>query len=175
MYTPNWLPYDTSRDFLRGSQVQTMLGIPSQDQDKTSWSMNCFGEILCRYENGVKLDRTHLDAWNLPTLKFHFERSTHALHAMIEMAQATGLEIERVIEELAAPGSSIHEVGTARMGHDAKTSVVDAFNRVHGCPNVLVVDGACWPSAGYQNPTLTMVAMAARACDTYLQSVAAGH
>jgi choline dehydrogenase-like flavoprotein len=142
MYTPNWLPYDTSRDFLRGYQVQTMLGIPSQDQDKTSWSMNCFGEILSLYENDVR---------------------------------STGLEIERVIEEVAAPGSSIHEVGTARRGHDAKTSVVDAFNRVHGCPNVLVVDGACWPSAGYQNPTLTMVAMAARACDTYLQSVAAGH
>jgi choline dehydrogenase-like flavoprotein len=137
---------------------------------------------LSRYENGVELDRTHLDAWNLPTLKFHFERSAneermakHALHSMIEMAQATGLEIERVIEEVDAPGNSIHEVGTARMGHDATTSVVDAFNRVHGCPNVLVVDGACWPSAGYQNPTLTMVAMAARACDTYLQSVAAGH
>ncbi len=179
MYTPNWLPYDTSRDFLRGYQVQTMLGIPTRDQNKTWWSMNCFGEILSRYENRVELDRAHLDAWGLPTLKFHFERSAneermgqHALNAMIEMAEAAGLEIERVIEEVAAPGGSVHEVGTARMGHDAQTSVVDGFNRVHGCPNVLVVDGACWPSTGYQNPTLTMVAIAARACDAYLQSIA---
>ncbi len=181
MYTPNWLPYDTSRNFLRGYQVQTMLGIPTRDQDRTLWSMDCFGEILSRYENRVELDHTHLDAWGLPTLTIHFERSAnedrmgqHAVNAMIEMAEAAGLEIERVDEEVAPPGRSVHEVGTARMGHDATTSVVDVFNRVHGCPNVLVVDGACWPSTGYQNPTLTMVAIAARACNAYVQSLTAG-
>ncbi len=177
MYTPNWLPYDTSRDFLRGYQIQTMLGIPTQEPHQTAWSMSCFGEMLPRYENRVELDRVHLDAWGLPTLTFHFERgenethmAKHALQAMIEMAEATGLDIEQVDEEIAPGGRSVHEVGTARMGHDAKTSVVDAFNRIHGCPNVLVVDGACWPSTGYQNPTLTMVAIAARACDAYLQA-----
>ncbi|PON12287.1 hypothetical protein C2W62_40390 [Candidatus Entotheonella serta] len=150
MYTPNWLPYDTSRDFLRGYQIQTMLGIPTGEPHRTGWSMSCFGEILPRYENRMELDHTQLDAWGLPTLKFHFQRSEndvqmgkHALKSMIEIAEATGLDIEQVSEEVAPAGRSVHEVGTARMGHDANASVVDAFNRVHGCPNVLVVDGAC--------------------------------
>ena len=62
------------------------------------------------------------------------------------------------------PGYYIHEVGGAPMGATEDHSVVDAWNRLWRCPNVLVVDGACWPSSGWQSPTLTMMAIARRAC-----------
>jgi len=71
------------------------------------------------------------------------------------------------------PGAMVHEVGTARMGVDPETSVLDADNRCWDADNVLVVDGACWPSSGWQNPTLTMMAIAARACQRLADSM--GH
>jgi choline dehydrogenase-like flavoprotein len=67
------------------------------------------------------------------------------------------------------PGMAIHELGTARMGTDAKKSVVDPYCRLHDMPNVFVMDGACFPSSGCQNPTLTMMAVTVRACDHLLE------
>ena len=67
-------------------------------------------------------------------------------------------------EEAPPPGYYIHEVGGARMGSNQETSVVDPWNRLWSCKNVLVVDGACWPTSGWQSPTLTMMAITRRAC-----------
>ena len=67
-------------------------------------------------------------------------------------------------EEAPPPGYYIHEVGGAPMGVNAEDSVLDRFNRLWQCQNVLVVDGSCWPSSGWQSPTLTMMAITRRAC-----------
>ena len=67
-------------------------------------------------------------------------------------------------EEAPPPGYYIHEVGGAPMGEDEENSVLDRFNRLWRCQNVLVVDGACWPTSGWQSPTLTMMAITRRAC-----------
>ena len=77
-----------------------------------------------------------------------------------------------VQDEAPPPGYYIHEVGGAAMGDHEDASVVDRWNRLWRCRNVLVVDGACWPSSGWQSPTLTMMAITRRAC---LQAVRPGN
>jgi choline dehydrogenase-like flavoprotein len=73
-------------------------------------------------------------------------------------------------EGAAPPGYYIHEVGGAALGADERTSVVNPFNQLWRVPNVLVVDGACWPTSAWQSPTLTMMAISRRACLTALSS-----
>jgi choline dehydrogenase-like flavoprotein len=81
------------------------------------------------------------------------------------MARAAGWEILSSEPDLASPGLCIHEVGTARMGADPKTSVLNKFNQSWDVKNLFVTDGACFVSQGCQNPTLTMMAITVRACD----------
>jgi choline dehydrogenase-like flavoprotein len=69
------------------------------------------------------------------------------------------------IDDPSVPGNTIHEMGTARMGNDAKTSVLNKFNQCHDAPNVFITDGACMVSTACQNPSLTYMALTARACD----------
>jgi choline dehydrogenase-like flavoprotein len=88
-----------------------------------------------------------------------------AVECLQEMAEAAGFEITRVNTTMAPPGLCIHEVGTARMGVDSKKSVLNKFNQSWDVKNLFVTDGACFVSQGYQNPTLTMMAITVRACD----------
>jgi choline dehydrogenase-like flavoprotein len=81
------------------------------------------------------------------------------------MATEAGFEITSVSATPAPPGLCIHEVGTARMGDDPKTSVLNRFNQSWDVKNLFVTDGACFVSSGCQNPTLTMMAITVRACD----------
>ena len=74
-------------------------------------------------------------------------------------------------EEAPPPGYYIHEVGGAPMGKDKEKSVVDEWNRIWECKNVLVVDGACWPTSSWQSPTLTMMAITKRACEKAIMSL----
>jgi choline dehydrogenase-like flavoprotein len=82
-----------------------------------------------------------------------------------EMLEAAGLRNVTPYDDGSAPGLCIHEMGTARMGRDPKTSVLNAWNQVHGAPNVFVTDGACMTSNSCVNPSLTYMALTARACD----------
>lgn len=83
-----------------------------------------------------------------------------------EMLEAAGLKDVTTFDDVeCAAGSSIHEMGTARMGRDPKTSVLNKFNQIHAVPNVFVTDGACMTSSACQNPSLTYMALTARACD----------
>jgi choline dehydrogenase-like flavoprotein len=75
------------------------------------------------------------------------------------------VEILSAHDRLSTPGTINHEMGTARMGHDPKTNVLNAYNQAHDAKNLFVVDASCWPSSGCQNPTLTMLAIAWRASD----------
>ena len=83
----------------------------------------------------------------------------------VEMMEAAGFKNVQPIDGDYAIGLGIHEMGTARMGRDPKTSVLNAWNQVHASPNVFVTDGACMTSAACQNPSLTYMALTARACD----------
>jgi choline dehydrogenase-like flavoprotein len=87
------------------------------------------------------------------------------LESLKEMATEGGFEIAWANPHLAAPGLCIHEVGTARMGNDPKTSVLNKFNQSWDIKNLFVTDGSAFVSMGCQNPTLTMMALTARACD----------
>jgi choline dehydrogenase-like flavoprotein len=86
------------------------------------------------------------------------------VESLKEMAVEAGFEITGVNASLAPPGLCIHEVGTARMGSDPKTSVLNKFNQSWDAKNLFVTDGASFTSSGCQNPTLTMMALTARAC-----------
>ena len=83
----------------------------------------------------------------------------------VAMLEKSGFKEINAYDDIGAPGLGIHEMGTARMGRDPKTSVLNANNQVHAVPNVYVTDGACMTSSGCQNPSLTYMALTARAAD----------
>jgi choline dehydrogenase-like flavoprotein len=131
-----------------------------------------FGECLPSHDNYIELDRTKKDAWGIPALSIHcaFGENEGALLkdmsiAAAEMLSAAGAtDIQPFIEDN-APGLTIHEMGTARMGRDPKTSVLNANNQLHDVSNLFVTDGACMASSSCVNPSLTYMALTARACD----------
>jgi choline dehydrogenase-like flavoprotein len=135
-------------------------------------SMSGFGEVLPRYENYVDLDPHVKDKWGIPALRFHyrFGDNEHKMakdmgNSAKEMFEQAGIEIVSAQETLELEGWSIHELGTSRMGSDAKTSVVNQFQQSHDVKNLFVVDGSTHASASCQNPTWTIMALAWRSCD----------
>ena len=136
------------------------------------WSMGImgFGECLPYHDNKMTLDYDLLDEWGLPTVTFDAEWKENELimredikQQAAEMLEKAGFKDITTYDVRHAPGIGIHEMGTARMGRDPKTSVLNANNQVHGVPNVYVTDGACMTSSGCQNPSLTYMALTARA------------
>jgi choline dehydrogenase-like flavoprotein len=131
-----------------------------------------FGECLPNPANYIEIDKEKTDAWGVPTLTIHcaFGANERALLkdmsiTAAEMLNAAGArKIETFIEDN-APGLTIHEMGTARMGRDPKTSVLNAHNQAHDVKNLFVTDGACMTSSSCVNPSLTYMALTARACD----------
>ena len=137
-----------------------------------SISMNAFGEILPYHENKMSLDYNNTDKWGLPTVTFDAEIKENELamrkdmkSQAVEMLETAGFKNVKAWEDDYAIGLGIHEMGTARMGKDPKTSVLNAFNQLHEVPNVFVTDGACMTSGGNQNPSLTYMALTARAAN----------
>ncbi len=138
-------------------------------------SLGLWGECLARKENRVEIDPERVDAWGIPVLKVNMEWSENekrlwqdGREQAAEMLEAAGAKGVRMNGEYSYPGSCIHEIGTARMGNDAKTSVLNRYNRAHDVANLFVTDGAAWVSSSCQNPTLTMMALTVRACDYIL-------
>ena len=134
--------------------------------------MTAFGETLPYHENKISLDKTKKDKWGLPVLAMDVEikdnerkmRKDMAADAA-EMLTAAGIKNVNTYDNDYAPGMGIHEMGTARMGRDPKTSVLNANNQVWDALNVFVTDGACMTSASCVNPSLTYMALTARAAD----------
>jgi len=129
-------------------------------------------EMLPRMENRVTIDPEKVDAWGIPALSVECAHGDNeramakdALENIKEMADSAGFMTQDTNSTPAPPGFCIHEVGTARMGADPKTSVLNKWNQSWEVKNVFVTDGACFVSQGCQNPTLTMMAITARACD----------
>lgn len=140
------------------------------------------GEVLPRYESKVSLDPRMKDIYGIPVLRFAYTYGDNEKAmcrdmsaSMQEIFEDAGLEITKVQSDPLVEGSSVHEVGTARMGNDPKTSVLNAWGQTHDIANLFVVDGAGFVSAGCQNPTWTILALAWRSCDRIVSELRAGN
>lgn len=157
-----------------------------QIQQGGGWTFNLggSGEMLPRYENSVTLHPTRKDKWGIPILHIDCEYSANDIAMRKDMAETAAEILESIgvknVRKYNADisdwsmGLAIHEMGTARMGRDAKTSVLNGFNQAHDVPNLFVTDGACMTSSAWQNPSLTYMALTARASDYAVQQLKLG-
>ena len=136
------------------------------------FGIGAWGECLPYHENRLSLNKSLRDKWGQPTVTFNCDWKANELAmrkdmkaAAVEMLEASGLKEVTPFDDVSAPGLCIHEMGTARMGRDPKTSVLNQWNQVHAVPNVFVTDGSCMTSSACVNPSLTYMALTARACD----------
>jgi choline dehydrogenase-like flavoprotein len=178
------------REYLRGFGYQggadredwgravAELGIGGDFKDAMAqpggWTIgaSAFGEMLPNHANKVTLDTEKKDKWGLPVLKFdcaigenEIKMRKDMMADMAEMLEASGATKVNTWDAGYFPGQGIHEMGTARMGRDPKTSVLNGNNQVWDAPNVFVTDGSCMTSASCVNPSLTYMALTARAAD----------
>ncbi len=147
------------------------------------WKINIYGygECLPYQDNRITLNNNKLDPWGLPmiTIDCTFRENEKKMH---DDMVATGIEILTTLgyknitnkSAISAPGNANHEMGTVRMGKDPKTSVLNAFNQMHEVPNVFVTDGSCMASSSCLNPSITYMALTARACDYAVKQMAKG-
>lgn len=163
---PGWTRLMT--DAALGAELKKKAATPGP------WLMRLggFGEILPYHENRVTIDRARKDKHGLPVLAFDAELKSNELRMRQDMAteaaamlEAAGYRDVRTHDQVSSIGLGIHEMGAARMGRDPKTSVLNEWNQVHACKNVYVTDGACMTSAACQNPSLTYMALTARAAN----------
>lgn len=152
------------------------IGAPLKEalSEPGPWRMGlyAFGECLPYADNRITLDSTKKDQWGRPLLAIDcsFRDNEKAMHedvkaTGVEMLEAAGFKNVKVSGGISFPGNANHEMGIARMGRDAKTSVLNAFNQLHEVPNVFITDGSCMTSGSCLNPSLTYMALTARACD----------
>ncbi|MBS9464101.1 GMC family oxidoreductase [Flagellimonas sp. 389] len=148
------------------------------------WNINmlAFGEILPYHENKMTLDYDKLDQWGLPTVTFDAEIKENELNMRKDMQEQAAAMLEKsgvrdieTYDETYALGLGIHEMGTARMGKNPRTSVVNANNQLHAVENVYVTDGAFMTSASCVNPSLTYMAFTARAANHAAQELKKGN
>jgi choline dehydrogenase-like flavoprotein len=150
------------------------IGVSLKEQLRKpgSWTFNLggFGEMLPDKRNRVWLDENLKDKWGIPLLNIECtlrDNEKRMLKVMSEdakeMLEASGMINVQPYNNSAPPGLAIHEMGTARMGHDPKTSVLNKYNQAHDVPNLFVTDGSCMASSACQNPSLTYMALTARA------------
>jgi choline dehydrogenase-like flavoprotein len=140
-----------------------------------------FGECLPNHDNYVELDKEKVDAWGIRVLKIHcaWGENEYALRkdmsiAGAEMLAAAGArDIEPFFDD-EPPGFAVHEMGAARMGRDPKTSVLNSFNQAHDVKNLFITDGGAMVSSSCVNPSLTYMALTARACDYAVRQLKKG-
>ena len=169
-----YLPRFDARELMspqpgRGFGMQVYQG---PEGEKASFlAVASFAEMLPRPENRVTLDPERRDAWGIPVLRIdcafgdaELAQAHEQVTALRALAEVAGVTITWMEEPL-PPGTAMHECGTARMGSNPATSVLDPYNQCWEAQGLYVTDGACFPSQGAQNPTLTILALTARACD----------
>jgi len=161
-----------------GAALKDALTLPGE------WSINmrAFGEILPYYDNAIRLDRERKDKWGLPVLAMDASIRENELNMCkdmaddaVEMLEAAGVKDVQPFDTGYTFGQGIHEMGGACMGRDPKTSVLNGHNQIWDAPNVYVTDGACMTSAGCANPSLTYMALTARAADHAVRELKAGN
>ena len=179
--------HENNAGFLRGynfgasasrGKFQTDNGIGAAFKESLTepgkWQMGIygFGECLPYADNRITLHRDKKDKWGRPLIAVdcEFKENEIAMHEdmglvakeMLEKAGFSGITIRN---KMSFPGNANHEMGIARMGRDPKTSVLNSFNQMHEVPNVFITDGSCMTSCSSVNPSLTYMALTARACD----------
>jgi choline dehydrogenase-like flavoprotein len=160
------------------------LGVGGDFKDGMSlpgpWTIGAtaFGEMLPNHANMASLDPTKKDKWGLPVLKIDCATGENERLMrrdmqvdMAELLDQSGVKDVTVYDVGSFPGMGIHEMGTARMGKDPKTSVLNSHNQVWDAQNVFVTDGSCMASTACQNPSLTYMALTARAADFAVQEL----
>ena len=143
-------------------------------RDYGPWKLRIlgFGECLPSAGNYLEIDPEVKDKWGVPAIRVHMTYGENELALMkdaaqsaAEMLDASGASDIETFAQTNRPGLAIHEMGTVRMGRDPKTSVLNAHNQAHDVPNLFVADGACMTSSSCVNPSITYMALTARACD----------
>lgn len=166
------------RELAIGLELKELL------QEPGTWTlgMGGFGEMLPNHNNRVYLSEDKTDKWGQPQLVFNVEFGENEYkmredmkNDAAEMLEAAGVKNIRTRDDPGGPGLGIHEMGTSRMGRDPKTSVLNKWNQVHTVKNVFVTDGACMTSAACQNPSLTYMALTARAADYAVEELKKGN
>lgn len=188
--------YKQQMDFLRGYMMtfearrlgwrdnRNEPGIGAQWKDKLclpgEWQVfiDMQGETIPKYENHVRLSKEQKDVWGMPLLitSIGYDQNDEkmlkdVLIQQAEMLEKGGCKNIRVSDNQQAPGLDIHEMGGVRMGQDPNTSLVNRWNQLHSCKNVFITDGSCMTSTGNQNPSLTYMALTARAANYAVQEL----
>lgn len=152
-----------------------------QEPGKWTIGMGGFGEMLPYQDNRVTLDKTKKDKWGQHVLAIDCELKENEkkmrvdmMNDAAEMLEAAGMKNVTTWDGTSYPGMAIHEMGTARMGKDPKTSVLNKWNQMHDVKNVFVTDGSCMTSAACQNPSLTYMALTARAVNFAVEALKKG-
>ena len=185
LYIPSFCEREP-KNFPGGYGIEVAIG-----RGSPVWAMGAFGEMRPRFENHVSLDPIVKDAWGIPVARIECGHSqdelnmiAHMKRTLPEIAAAGGLQIDKNSDRLLRrdiasrllrslfltdygafrPGGAIHETGGARMGDKPDNSVLNSYCQCWDADNVFVTDGACFVSSGFQNPTLTMMALTVRAC-----------
>lgn len=190
---------DDKQDYLRGyiyqirarrdswSQTSKKAGIGADYKNSIrtpgKWTLNMggMGEMLPHYDNHVSLDASRTDEFGVPILHTSCEFKENELKmrediadTAVDMLTEIGAKNIRRRLNQTAPGIDIHEMGTARMGRDPKTSYLNGFNQNHEVANLFVTDGAAFPSTSCVNPSLTFMALTARAADYAVTQIKTG-
>jgi glucoside 3-dehydrogenase (cytochrome c) catalytic subunit len=193
---------DKHPDFIRGYGMQGRAGLGyeyshakqrpgfgaelkkfvRENPNEVTFWIGAWCEMLPHKENRVTIDPNKTDAWGIPVLHVdckhgdnELKMAKDALATLKEMVDSAGFQTLFASGRAAPPGFCIHEVGTARMGDDQKRSVLNKWNQSWDVKNLFVTDGSCFVSQGCQNPTLTMMAITARACDYIVEEFKRGN
>jgi choline dehydrogenase-like flavoprotein len=203
-YVPRYRNINTAttrKDFIRGYGIQgyayrlegieyaaTLDGFGAGFRDKLlepgPWQMwmGGWGETLPYYSNKIELSSHERDQWGLPIIRidFDYHENEKAMQKDVkestqEMMERTGFKNINAYSHPQPGGSAVHEMGTVRMGRDPKTSALNGFNQLHDVKNVFITDGSCMTSSATQNPSLTYMALTARACDYAVNEMKKGN
>ncbi|MEO0339259.1 MAG: GMC family oxidoreductase, partial [Bacteroidota bacterium] len=188
-----------NRNYLRGFQFQGRgsraawwrtipeasygLDLKNELLQPGKWQIGIMGlgEMLPRHENKISLHPIQKDQYGLPILEMDVAWGENEINMgqdmiaeAMDILQKGGLQNVQAVQSNAIPASSVHEMGTARMGRDPKTSVLNKWNQIHAVKNVFVTDGACMTSSACQNPSLTYMALTARAANYAVEQLKKG-
>ena len=161
-----------------GEALKENLSVPG------AWKMSLysFGECLPYQENRVTLNRDKKDKWgrSIIAVDCEFKENEKKMNADMngaakEILETAGFKNIHITNNMSFPGNANHEMGTARMGRDPKTSVLNSFNQMHEVKNVFITDGSSMVSSACQNPSLTYMALTARACDYAVKEMKRGN
>jgi choline dehydrogenase-like flavoprotein len=171
------------RAFIRGYGIwgglDRQAAIDPAPAAESPWLLTALLEVLPDDQNRIEIDEGLTDAWGVKSVRIRlrygdneWKMAEDAGAALLEMAAAAGLTVRQ--RSMSSPGAYVHELGGARMGADPATSVLSAFNQCWDAKNLFVVDGSSFPTAGWQNPTLTMMALTVRAAGFIVEEARGG-